>query len=231
VNPRQPKGFTLVEIAIVLVIIGLLLGGILKAAELITSARVRQLITRQEGIKTAFYAFEERFRAIPGDYAQATINIRGGTQNGNGRIESTTVPNESILAWEHLSQAGFFVPTFIYNAAESALTSPSNSSSVFLQIIYDGVYGAGTIAAPSPLRHNIKTGSQIPVEILAAMDRKIDDGAPNTGSFQFSRYQGNGATAPTDGSTAAPACTSSTAPAGIWNSTNGSSNCGGASLL
>jgi prepilin-type N-terminal cleavage/methylation domain-containing protein len=233
VNPRQPKGFTLVEIAIVLVIIGLLLGGILKAVGLITGARVRQLITRQEGIKTAFYGFEERFRAIPGDYAQATSNIRGVTQNGNGngRIENTTVPNESILAWEHLSQAGFFVPTFIYNATESALTSPSNPSSVFLQIIYDGVYGAGTIAAPSPLRHNIKTGSQIPVEILAEMDRKIDDGAPNAGSFQFSRYQGNGATAPTDGSTAAPACTSSTAPAGIWNSTNGSSNCGGASLL
>jgi prepilin-type N-terminal cleavage/methylation domain-containing protein len=230
---RSSGGFTLIEIAIVLVIIGLLLGGILRASELITSARVRALISQQDGIRTAFYGFEERFRAVPGDYTQATSNIRGATQNGNGngRIENSAVPNESILAWEHLTQAGFLSPTFVYSATESAQTSPSNSDSVFLQIVYDGVYGSGTTAAPAPLRHNVKTGSQIPVHILAEADRKIDDGLPNTGAFQFSRYQGNGAAEPTDGGTAAPACTSATTAAGIWNSTNGSTNCGGASLL
>ena len=227
----QTHGFTLVEIAMVLVIIGLLLGGLLRSSELITSARVRELVARQDGIKAAFFGFEERFRAVPGDYSQATINIRGATQNGNGRIESTTVPNESILAWEHLTQAGFLTPTLVYNATESVLTTLSNSSNVFQQIIYDGVYGGGTTAAPSPLRHNIKTGSQIPVHLLAELDRKIDDGMPNTGSFQFSRYQGNGAAAPADGDNALPACTSATTAAGMWNATNGSNNCGAASLL
>ena len=67
----KTNGFTLVETAIVVVIIGLLLGGILKAVELITNARVRELISRQDGIKVAFLGFEERFRAIPGDYAGA----------------------------------------------------------------------------------------------------------------------------------------------------------------
>lgn len=230
---RNTQGFTLVEIAIVLVIIGLLLGGLLRSSELITGARIRELVARQDNIKAAFFGFEERFRALPGDDSQATINIRGATQNGNGdgRIESTTVPNESILAWEHLTHAGFLTPTLVYNATELVLTTLSNSSNVFQQIIYDGVYGGGTTAAPSPLRHNIKTGSQIPVRLLAELDRKIDDGLPNTGAFQFSRYQGNGVTAPTDGSTAAPDCTSATTSAGIWNVTNGSANCGGASLL
>ena len=230
---RQTHGFTLVEIAIVLVIIGLLLGGILRGSELITSARVRALISQQDGIKAAYYGFAERFRASPGDYEQATLNIRGATQNGNGngRIESATIPNESILAWEHLTQAGFLSPTYVYNATESALTTLSNSYGVYQQIIYDGVYGGGTTAAPSPLRHNIKTGSQIPVHILAEADRKIDDGMPNTGGFQFSRYQGNAPAAPTDGTSAAPACTSATTAAGMWNATNGSNNCGAASLL
>lgn len=230
---RSSRGFSLVEIAIVLVVIGLLLGGILRASELITSARVRELISKRDGITAAYLGFEERYRALPGDYVQATLNIRGATQNGNGngRIESATIPNESILAWEHLTQAGFLAPTFFYNATESVLTSPSNSSGVFLQIIYDGVYGSGTSAAPNPQRHNIKTGSQIPVHVLAEADRKIDDGLPNSGSFQFSRYQGNGAAEPTDGSIAAPACTSATTSAGIWNATNGSNNCGAASLL
>jgi prepilin-type N-terminal cleavage/methylation domain-containing protein len=227
------RGYTLIEIAIVLVIIGLLLGGILKAYELVVGARVRNLISQQDGIKTAFFAFQERFRAPPGDYAQALATIAGATQNGNGngRIEDTAVPNESILAWEHLSRGGFLTRTYAYDASESAATSPANPYGVYLRLAYDGIYGAGSVATPSSPRHNLKTGSRIPVQIIAEIDRKIDDGMPNTGAFQFSRYQGNAAVAPTDGSPLAPSCTSATSTDGVWNVTNGSTNCGGASLL
>jgi hypothetical protein len=141
------------------------------------------------------------------------------------------VVEEHILVWEHLSKAGFINGTYTYNATASATTSPTNPYGVYMQVIYDGVYGAGTSGTPAALRHNIKTGSQVPVEIIVEVDRKIDDGSPNTGGFQFSRYQGNGAAAPTDGSATTPACTSATTAAGIWNATNGSTNCGGASLL
>src|SRR5438034_8642401 len=74
---KRQQGFTLIEIAIVLVIIGLLLGGVLKGQELITSARVRNLISMQDGIKAAYFGFLDRYRALPGDYAQATANING----------------------------------------------------------------------------------------------------------------------------------------------------------
>src|ERR1700752_3599912 len=74
-NMRKQTGFTLIEIAIVLVIIGLLLGGVLKGQELITSARVRNLISQQDGIKAAYFGFLDRFRALPGDYTQASTNI------------------------------------------------------------------------------------------------------------------------------------------------------------
>jgi len=237
-NRKYSKGFTLIEIAIVLVIIGLLLGGILKGQELITSARVRNLISQQDGVKAAFFGFQDRFRALPGDYTTATTNIVGvaataacanGNGNGNGRVETANA--ENILAWEHLSKAGFITGTYTCAAADGPTTSPVNPYGVYMQLVFDGIYGAGTAAAPAPLRHNIKSGSQVPVEIIAEMDRKIDDGAPNTGGFQFSRYQGNGATAPTDGAVAQPACTSLTTSVGIWNTTNGSTNCGGTSLL
>ncbi|MDH3435607.1 MAG: prepilin-type N-terminal cleavage/methylation domain-containing protein, partial [Betaproteobacteria bacterium] len=72
---RKQQGFTLIEIAIVLVIIGLLLGGVLKGQELITSARVRNLISQQDGVKAAFFGFLDRYRAYPGDYNQAQANI------------------------------------------------------------------------------------------------------------------------------------------------------------
>jgi len=192
------RGFTLIEIAIVLVIIGLLLGGVLKGQELITSARVRNLISVQDGVKAAFFGFQDRFRAYPGDYNQASQNIAnmtttcgGGNGNGNGVIDATPVL-ESILAWEHLSKAGFITGTFDCNTTESLSTTPNNPYNVFLQLVFDGAYGSATSAQ----RHNLKTGAQIPVEIIAEVDRKIDDGRPFSGSFQFSTYRGNGAAAP-----------------------------------
>ncbi|MCA3069157.1 MAG: prepilin-type N-terminal cleavage/methylation domain-containing protein [Rhodocyclaceae bacterium] len=224
------RGFTLIEIAIVLVIIGLLLGGVLKGQELITSARVRNLISVQDGVKAAFFGFQDRFRAYPGDYNQASQNIAnmtttcgGGNGNGNGVIDATPVL-ESILAWEHLSKAGFITGTFDCNTTESLSTTPNNPYNVFLQLVFDGAYGSATSAQ----RHNLKTGAQIPVEIIAEVDRKIDDGRPFSGSFQFSTYRGNGAAAPQVGATAAAPNCANTTGAGIWNSTNGESNCGGA---
>ncbi len=232
---HKQTGFTLIEIAIVLVIIGLLLGGVLKGQELITSARVRNLISQQDGVKAAFFGFQDRFRAYPGDYTGAVVNIpnistvacNSGVGNGNGRIESG---DEARLAWEHMSKAGFIAGSFTCAASDSATTTPVNPYGIYLEVVYDGIYGAGTTTTPSPPRHNVKTGAQIPVELIAEMDRKIDDGNPNTGAFQFSRFAGNG-TAPTDNAAAAPACTSANTAAGVWNATNGSTNCGGASLL
>src|SRR5262245_804779 len=120
-------GFTLIEIAIVLVIIGLLLGGVLKGQELITAARVRNLISQQDGVKAAYFGFLDRFRALPGDYSQATVNIANVTANGNnnGQIEIAatcgSVPNcqaaEFIVIWEHLSRSGFINGSYAYAAA------------------------------------------------------------------------------------------------------------------
>jgi prepilin-type N-terminal cleavage/methylation domain-containing protein len=75
------KGFTLVEIAIVLVIIGLLLGGILKGQEMITQAKIKNVIADFSGISAAYYGYQDRYRAIPGDDTGAT---RWGTTPGNG---------------------------------------------------------------------------------------------------------------------------------------------------
>ena len=227
------RGFTLIEIAIVLVIIGLLLGGILKGQELITSARVRNLISQQDGIKAAFFGFQDRFRAFPGDYTQATTNIanvaataacNNGNGNGNGQVEAAA--NEMVLAWEHLSKAGFITGTYTCANTEDQTTTPVNPYNVYVRVIYDGVYG---IASGGQARHNVKTGAQVPVEIIAEIDRKIDDGAPYTGGFQFSAYQGNAAAAPTEN--AAANCTNGNTTAAVWNATNGNTNCGGASLL
>lgn len=237
---KKQQGFTLIEIAIVLVIIGLLLGGVLKGQELITAARVRNLISLQDGTKAAFFGFQDRFRAYPGDYAQAATigavqgNINGATVNGdgNGLIQSpTSVPapavappiNEDTAVWEHLSRAGFINGSYTYAGAVSAATSALNPYSVPMQLVYDNQYGDAGVAQA---KHNLKTGNLIPAEIIAEIDRKIDDGDALRGSFRFSDYAPAG-----NAPVGAGGCY--TAGTGQWIVAGAavSPNCGGASLF
>ena len=75
---NQQKGFTLVEIAIVLVIIGLLMGGVLKGQELINSAKVKNFANDFRSISSFVYAYQDRFRALPGDDAAVGIFLQRG---------------------------------------------------------------------------------------------------------------------------------------------------------
>jgi prepilin-type N-terminal cleavage/methylation domain-containing protein len=231
---RRQHGFTLIEIAIVLVIIGLLLGGVLKGQELITSARVRNLISQQDGIKAAYFGFQDRFRAWPGDYSQATLNINQATANGNGDGQIIAgaaapvpallgfQPNEDISVWEHLSRAGFINGAFTYNAAYAAGSAAVNPYSSFLILRADNAYLDPNAAIP--VRHNLRTGSQVPADILAEIDRKIDDGSPLTGTFRFTGVSATGV-AP-----AQATCLAGAPP--IWNVLGPvDPNCAGTSLF
>jgi len=228
---NSQRGFTLIEIAIVLVIIGLLLGGVLKGQELITSARVRNIISQQDGVKAAFFGFLDRYRAYPGDYGQAAATIPGCAtcKNGNndGQITNNAMPgsvDEQVAVWEHLSRAGFINGSFTYaDEPETTSSAPTNPYGRFLQLIYDNAYDPGS----SALRHNLKTGNQIPSDILAEIDRKIDDGSAVGGSFRFSNYAGqsSGGLAPTGPDSCYKSAT------GVWESSSPIPLCGGASLL
>jgi len=74
---RNQSGFTLIEIAIVLVIVGLLLGGVLKGQELINSAKVKNLATDFRNIPVFLYGYQDKFRALPGDDANAVAHVGG----------------------------------------------------------------------------------------------------------------------------------------------------------
>ena len=227
---KQQQGFTLIEIAIVLVIIGLLLGGVLKGQELIQNARVRNVIALQDGVKAAFFGFQDRYRGIPGDYtaanAQANIPNAGAVCGGDSNSLIDGITNgvgESICAWYHLSRAGFITGSYTgigatnLAAAANATNAPSNPFGGFMQLFFDNSYSGVANNV-----HNVKTGTNIPATVLAEVDRKIDDGLPDTGTFRFSPWQGS--VAATCGVVVVGAATT-------WAVAANASQCGGSSLF
>src|SRR5262245_5424061 len=118
---QKIKGFTLVDIAIVLVIIGRLLGGILKGQEMITQAKIKNVVADFSGISAAYYGYQDRYRAIPGDDLNAATRWNGAfAGDGNGQVAGTYnnggagCPQAVVAAtleackwWDHLRRAGF----------------------------------------------------------------------------------------------------------------------------
>lgn len=115
----KQTGFTLVEIAIVLVIIGLLLGGVLKGQELINSAKVKNFANDFRNIPLFIYGYQDKFKSLPGDDKGVATHVTGGTlattpapatNQGNGVIDgnwdTVTVTDESMLFWQHVRLAG-----------------------------------------------------------------------------------------------------------------------------
>ncbi len=205
-NTKPQRGFTLVEIAIVLVIIGLLLGGILKGQELINNAKVRAIADRQNSLKVAWFSFIDRYAALPGDYGQASTYIPQA-ENGNGDGLLTTA--ESVQAFQQLASSGYLRCSQCTGDTDtdvkpSGLNSLTNNYGGVMSIWNDGhhyhVRGsqaltpangtADAITGPPPLppRLQVHTGPRIPSNIISEVDRKIDDGNANTGDMFFNKY-------------------------------------------
>lgn len=215
---RQQGGFTLIEIAIVVVIIGLLLGGVLKGQEMIRSARTHNVVDQGNAVKAAVMGFADRYRALPGDYSQASSNIPGlSKENGDGNrrigFEITMTGTDTVLpeintanrgaevayAWKHLAQAGYISGSFdgkpLALTAKStdgdgmlwscpASTCMSNSFDGPMVLAYADEQSGKNTQSDTAMSNQLWTGGFIPVEILAEIDRKIDDGHPATGSIR-----------------------------------------------
>ncbi len=110
---NKQAGFTLIEISIVLVIIGLLLGGVLKGQELIENAKIKRMNNDFSGIATGAYSYLDRYAAIPGDdngvvarWTAAPIPVNG---NGDGKVDGdwadTAATSEAGQFWVHLRKS------------------------------------------------------------------------------------------------------------------------------
>ncbi len=195
--PRRQSGFTLVEIAIVLVIIGLLLGGVLKGQEMIDNAKVKKAVADMNGISSAYNSYVDRFRRIPGDDGPtlAALTGRAGswasvTANGNADGILTATAADTFLAataenlgfWQHLKAAGFISG----NPADLGTSAlPGNAFNGLI-----GVFNNTTALTGAPTGIVVCLGS-IPGKAARQIDTQLDDGIANTGSVRATQGAAN----------------------------------------
>jgi prepilin-type N-terminal cleavage/methylation domain-containing protein len=190
---HNQSGFTLIEIAIVLVIIGLLLGGVLKGQELINSAKVKNLANDFKNVPVFIYGYQDKYKALPGDQPQASLDSQFppantgavctpaaashcATNNGviDGGWDATTVADESFVFWQHVRLAGFGPGATNTGAADYR---PKNAVNGFIGV---------TNAAQSPVTGikgtYIVCSDAIPGKFAKQLDITLDDGNTATGS-------------------------------------------------
>jgi len=183
---RNQSGFTLIEIAIVLVIIGLLLGGVLKGQELINSAKVKNLASDFTNVPLYINVYQDKFKALPGDDVAAATHLLAiaGAGNGNGTIDGLWKPalvtDDSALFWQHIRLANI--------APGSTVVAVGTNNTFLPQNTLGGSIGISSLAnSPiSGLRGTyVICSDAIPGKLALQLDIAIDDGVPNTGVLQL----------------------------------------------
>ena len=170
-----------------LVIIGLLLGGILKGQELINSAKVKNLATDFKTVPLYIYGYQDRFKALPGDDPKAVTNLPAQTPavipgNGNGLIEGfwnvEDGTSESAIFWQHVRIANFAAgptavldPNYYPRNVEGGRVGISSNSGTFIPVAnMSGTYvfcSAGLLG-----------------KYAKQLDTTLDDGNTATGSIR-----------------------------------------------
>jgi prepilin-type N-terminal cleavage/methylation domain-containing protein len=186
---NKQTGFTLIELAIVLVIIGLLLGGVLRGQELINSAKVKNMARDFQNVQVYIYGYQDKFKALPGDDAAVVSHVTGGTPAtvgtlGNGVIEgSWDAPangDESCVFWQHVRLAGLAPGPTVVNCAAGNTYQPRNADG--------GLIGVQSVAGFADVTG--MTGAYVVCsnavlgKFAKQLDITLDDGVGDTGSLR-----------------------------------------------
>jgi prepilin-type N-terminal cleavage/methylation domain-containing protein len=182
---RAEQGFTLVEVSIVLVVIGLLIGSVLVAVNILQNARITSTISTLQSIQSAVSTYNQNYGALPGDDTKGdtrfSVTNRG---DGDGAIGTSSSYDtkaalanggapESEVVWTHLRGAGLIV------GDKAVATQPGNSFGGIFGI-QNGAFTTTGIPAGTP----VVCMNKVPGSAAAIIDARQDDGNPATGNIR-----------------------------------------------
>jgi prepilin-type N-terminal cleavage/methylation domain-containing protein len=201
------KGFTLVELAIVIIIIGAILGGVMQGAELVNQGKNRAQIKQIEEYEAATLTFRTKYNYLPGDvpafYAAnfGLFHDGSATRNGNnviddhvGNIPTTSAYNESYVFFQHLSEKNL-IKDYVRHQGNNysiGVTFPEAKigiGGVAVVGLSDGIYWflGPTVKNNTGNLNQFVQNSVVPSltpEQAFTMDQKIDDGIPSQGTLR-----------------------------------------------
>jgi hypothetical protein len=191
--------------AVVILVLGLLIGTVASGKSILHSARVRAVMKELDTYKQAIAQFQTRYQATPGDFAGAS-NLWSGIANGDGdgRVvvygSAVPTPNEQYLVWKHLAKAALIDGEFSgtsgtstsgkaagENVPESELTGAGWE--LFFNNSYDAGGGRTMSFSTTPYNHILMLFEPSEAEnVIRAgdgliIDTKVDDGDARTGNI------------------------------------------------
>ncbi len=212
---RTNRGFTLIELSIVLVVIGLIIGGIFVGKDMIRSSELNNLTSQMQQVQAAVLTFRDKYSSLPGDSANAYLffgnacdptpsNCNG---NGNGKIENTGPSwayQESFRFFQHLSLAGLIPGSYtgiFNNAVTPGVNVPalkiSSAASIwpyywdkqsYFRVNYDSADPADRAGERANILAVGYTFMPLRTDEAMRIDLKVDDGKPGTGDLIGAPY-------------------------------------------
>lgn len=197
------NGFTFIQLAVVLIIIGFITGGIVVGQAVIRRGELTSVMADVNKFRNAINQFESRYGVLPGDMANASSYWASANNgDGNGKISALSngtlaAGSEEYYAWQHLSLAELILPGTVSVASTSTTNLPlSKISFGYYRVSYQsGVYGRNghmislnkldMTASPNIAHKAILS----PVDTYA-LDLKFDDGVAATGEIMGFNEQG-----------------------------------------
>ena len=208
-NLKNQQGFTLVEIAIVLVIIGLLLGGVLKGQEMINAAKIKNDTDSMKSLQASIYAFRDRAGYYPGTTRATTPAV--ASADGIQIVDVASDANTGYVAADVSSTSGTVANAFAdlwdQGFLKSANMSPEVDDGGAFSIGYaeNGATAAATIVAGAYVTYptinlnknyvciSYSTATTNAQQIAVGMDVKFDDGDAANGIVRYAAAPAGGA--------------------------------------